>query len=135
MIIEMVNYKFEVKRVTHVKAMDTITRCYFVILYLSWNSVTSLVWCHFWLQTLTKKNILAFGIWVTKLPFHQFFWVALIFMNLFLWSNLLHNYQFFVKFHQNLLKKFEAIAYISNWAFFGYSQSCLRFFDMFIYIP
>ena len=43
MIIEMVNYKFEVKRVTHVKAMDTITRCYFVILYLSWNSVTSLV--------------------------------------------------------------------------------------------
>ena len=42
MIVEMENYKFEVKRVTHLKAMDTITPCYFVILYLSWNSVTSL---------------------------------------------------------------------------------------------
>ena len=43
MIVEMENYKFEVKRVTHLKAMDTITPCFFVILYLSWNSVTSLV--------------------------------------------------------------------------------------------
>ena len=43
MIAEMENYKFEVKRVTHLKAIDTITPCYFVILYLSWNSVTSLV--------------------------------------------------------------------------------------------
>ena len=43
MIVEMENYKFEVKRVTHLKAIDTITPRYFVILYFSWNSVTSLV--------------------------------------------------------------------------------------------
>ena len=43
MIVEMENYKFEVKRVTNLKAIDTITPRYFVILYLSWNSVTSLV--------------------------------------------------------------------------------------------
>ena len=43
MIVEMENYKFKVKRVTHLKAIDTITPRYFVILYLSWNSVTSLV--------------------------------------------------------------------------------------------
>ena len=41
MIVEMENYKFEVKRVTHLKAIDTITPCYFVILYRSWKSVTS----------------------------------------------------------------------------------------------
>ena len=40
MIVEMENYKFEVKRVTRLKA---ITPCYFVILYISWNSVNSLV--------------------------------------------------------------------------------------------
>ena len=43
MIVEMENCKFEVKRVIHLKAIDTITPCYFVILYLSWNSVTSFV--------------------------------------------------------------------------------------------
>ena len=37
MIAEMENYKFEVKRVTQLKAIDIITPCYFVILYLSWN--------------------------------------------------------------------------------------------------
>ena len=58
-IVEMENYKFEVKRVTHLKAIDTIIPCYFVIIYLSWNSVTSLVWCHFWFQILAKKSILA----------------------------------------------------------------------------
>ena len=56
MIVEMENYKFEVKRVTHLKAIDTITPCYFVILYLSWNSVTSHIWCHFWLQMLIKYS-------------------------------------------------------------------------------
>ena len=30
----MENYKFEVKRVTHLKAIDTITSHYFVILYI-----------------------------------------------------------------------------------------------------
>ena len=40
MIVEMENYKFEVKRVTRPKA---ITPCYFVIQYISWNSVNSLV--------------------------------------------------------------------------------------------
>ena len=30
MIVEMENYKFEVKRVTHLKAIGTITPCYFV---------------------------------------------------------------------------------------------------------
>ena len=59
-IVKMENYKFEVKRVTHLKAIDTITPCYFVIPYLSWNSATSLVWCHFWLQILTNKSVLAF---------------------------------------------------------------------------
>ena len=34
-IVEMENYKFEVKRVTHLKAIDTIIPCYFVIIYLS----------------------------------------------------------------------------------------------------
>ena len=43
MIKKMENYKFEVKRVTRLKAIDTITPHYFVILYLSWNSVTSVV--------------------------------------------------------------------------------------------
>ena len=42
MIVEMENFKFGVKRVTHLKAIDKITSRYFVILYLSWNSVTSL---------------------------------------------------------------------------------------------
>ena len=59
MIVEMENYKFEVKRVTHLKPIGTITPHYFVILYLSWNSVTSLAWCHFWLQILTRRSILA----------------------------------------------------------------------------
>ena len=43
MIVEIENYKFEVKRVTHLKTIGTITPCYFAILYLSWNSATSLV--------------------------------------------------------------------------------------------
>ena len=42
MIVEMENYKFEVKKVTHLKTIDTITPRNFVILYLSWNSVSSL---------------------------------------------------------------------------------------------
>ena len=41
MTVEMENYKFEVKRVTHLKAIDTITPCYFVILYHPWKSVIS----------------------------------------------------------------------------------------------
>ena len=32
MFVEMENYKFKVKGVTHLKAIDTITPCYFVIL-------------------------------------------------------------------------------------------------------
>ena len=43
MIVEMENYKSEVKKVMQLNAIDTITLCYFVILYLSWNSVISLV--------------------------------------------------------------------------------------------
>ena len=43
MIVEMENYTFKVKRVIHLNATDTITTCYFFILYLFWNSVTSLV--------------------------------------------------------------------------------------------
>ena len=43
MIVEIENYKSEVKRVTHLKAIDTITPPYFGILYLSWNSVISLI--------------------------------------------------------------------------------------------
>ena len=43
MIVEMENCKYEVKTVTHLTAIDTVTPCYIVILYLSWNSVTSLV--------------------------------------------------------------------------------------------
>ena len=42
MIVEMENYRSEVKRITHLKAIDTITPRYLVILYLSWNSVSSL---------------------------------------------------------------------------------------------
>ena len=34
------------------------------------------------------------------------------------------------KFDQNLLKKIEVIAYISNWTLFGCSQSCLCFLNM-----
>ena len=34
MIVKMESYKFEVKRVTHLKDIDTIIPCYFVILYL-----------------------------------------------------------------------------------------------------
>ena len=43
LVVKMENYKFEVKIVTHLKAIDTISPRYFVILYPSWNSVTSLV--------------------------------------------------------------------------------------------
>ena len=43
MIVEMENYKFQVKRVTHLTAIDVITPRYFLILYLFWTSVTSLV--------------------------------------------------------------------------------------------
>ena len=43
MIVEMENYKSDVKRITHLKAIDTIAPCYFVILYLSCNSATCLV--------------------------------------------------------------------------------------------
>ena len=43
MIVKMEKYKLDVKRVTHLKAIGTITLRYFVILYLSWDSVTSLV--------------------------------------------------------------------------------------------
>ena len=32
MIVKMENYKFEVKRVTHLTAVDIFTPCYFVIL-------------------------------------------------------------------------------------------------------
>ena len=39
----MENYKFEVKRVTYLKAIDTIAPGYFLILYLSWSNVTCLV--------------------------------------------------------------------------------------------
>ena len=43
MTVEMENYKFEVKRVTQLKTIDTITLCYSAILYPSWNSVSSVV--------------------------------------------------------------------------------------------
>ena len=43
MIVEMENFKFEVEIETHLKAIDVIAPCYFVILYLSRNSVVSLV--------------------------------------------------------------------------------------------
>ena len=43
MTVEIENCKFEVKRVSQLKSIDTITPCYFVILYFSWNWVTSLV--------------------------------------------------------------------------------------------
>ena len=46
MIVEMEKYKFEVKRVTP-KSHRHNYNCYFAILYLSWNSVTSFVWGHF----------------------------------------------------------------------------------------
>ena len=44
MVTEIENYKFEIKIVTHLKAIGTITPCYFGTLlpYLFWN-VTSLV--------------------------------------------------------------------------------------------
>ena len=38
--------------------------------------------------------------------------------------------KFFAKFHQNLFNKFEVIAFVSNWAFFGCSESCLCFLNM-----
>ena len=60
MIPDMEHCKFEVKRVTHLKAIGTITPCYFAIIYLSWNGVASFVSCHIWLQILTKKSIPAF---------------------------------------------------------------------------
>ena len=43
MVVEMKNCKFEVKRVTCLKTIDAIILHYFVIIYLSWNNVTSLV--------------------------------------------------------------------------------------------
>ena len=125
MIVEMENYKFEVKRVTHLKAIDTITPCYFVILYLSWNSVTSLVWCHFWLQILTEKSILAFEYlkslrkqenWYlsNKVTFLSILSRSFDFcQNIFCGRICYVIIKFLAKFQQNLLKKFEVIAYMS----------------------
>ena len=125
MIVEMENYKFEV---THLTAIDTITPCYFVVLYLCWNRVTSLVWCHFWLQILTKKSILAFELLKSLIKQENWYlsnkvnFLSILLLwfygKKFLWSDLFHIIiNFFEKFHRNLLKKFEVIAYISNWAF------------------
>ena len=125
MIVEMENYKFEVKRVTHLTAIDTITPCYFVVLYLCWNRVTSLVWCQFWLQILTKKSILAFELlkslikqenWYLSNKVNFLSILLLLLKKFFVVRFVSYNYQFFWKIW-NLLKKFEVIAYISNWAF------------------
>ena len=43
--------------------------------------------------------------------------------------------KFFTQFHQNLLKEFEFIAYMSIWAFSGCSQSCLFFEQVLEDIP
>ena len=43
MIVKIENDKLQVKRVTQLKAIHTVTSFYFSMLYLSWNSVTSLV--------------------------------------------------------------------------------------------
>ena len=85
---------------------------------------------------------LKIDIWVTKLPFYQFSWVALIFMKKKNCGWICYiTINFFAKFHWNLLKKFDVISYVSNWAFFGCSQSCicfgtcpLRIFEPFIQI-
>ena len=79
--------------------------------------------------------------WVTKLPFYQFCWVTLIFTKKICGWICYITINFCAKFHWNLLKKFEVISYISNWAFFGCSQSCqcfwiwpLQIFEPFIRI-
>ena len=43
MIVKIENDKLEVKRVTQLKAIHTVTSFYFSMLYLSWNNVASLV--------------------------------------------------------------------------------------------
>ena len=48
---------------------------------------------------------LKIDIWVTKLPFYQFSWVALIFMKKILWLDLLHYYQFFCKISLKFVKE------------------------------
>ena len=128
MIVEMEDYKFEVKRVTHLKATDTITPRYFAILYISWNIVTSLAWCHFWLQILTKKSIFAFE-WLKSLRKQRNWYLSdKVFINSlvklwFSWIFCVRIYytiiKLFAKIHRNLLKKFEVNAYKSNWASFG----------------
>ena len=117
MIVEMGNKKFEVKRITHLKAIETITTCYFVILYLSWNSVTSLVWCHFWIQILSKKSILAFELLKSLIkPEDWYLSNKVAFLSILLSSFDFHEkhfcgricniiIKFLAKFHQNLFKK------------------------------
>ena len=127
---------------TDKRTTDKITPRYFVILYLSWNSVTSLVWCRFRLQILTKKSIL--DVVSLKSLITQENWYLnnkVTFLPLLLSSFDFHvNFfcsqicsiviNFFAKFHRNLLQKFEVIAYLSNWTFFGSSQFCQCFLNM-----
>ena len=81
-------------------------------------------WNNYW-----NKKI---EICVAKLPFYHFTWVALIFIFFFFFCGRICYIiiTIFVKFQQNLLKKFEVIEYISNLACFKCSPSCLCFLNM-----
>ena len=68
---------------------------------------------------------LSIDIWVTKLPFYQFSWVALIFMKKILWLDLLHYYQFFCKISLKFVKEI--------WSYFIYIK--LSIFCMFSILP
>ena len=86
-------------------------------------------WNNYW-----NKKI---EICVAKLPFYHFTWVALIFIFFFFFFFFFFCGRIcyiiitiFVKFQQNMLKKFEVIEYISNLACFKCSPSCLCFLNM-----
>ena len=139
MIVEMENYKFEVKRVIHLTAIDTITPCYFVVLYLCWNRVTSLVWCQFWLQILTKKSILAFELlkslikqenWYLSNKVNFLSILLLLLKKFFVVRFVSYNYQFFWKISLKFVKEIWSYCIYIKLGIFGCSQSGLCFLNM-----
>ena len=135
MIVEMENYNLK-SRVTNLKAIDTNTPRYFVILY-SCNSVTSLIWCHFRLQILAKKSILASEYFRSLIKQENWYLsnevtFSSILLSSFdfqkkknLWSDLLYNYLFFCKISLNFVKEI--------WSYCIYIK--LSIFWMFTILP
>ena len=144
MIVEMESHKFEVKRVRHLQ--NYRHKCTFVTLlsyiFLGIVLYTSLVWCHFWLQILTKKSILAFELlkslikqkkWYlsNKVMFLSIFLsIALIFMKKNFVIRFVAYYQFFCKVSLKFVKGIWSYCIYIKLGFFWMFATCLSFLNM-----